>query len=133
MRTELWGLVLTDHVSTTIRLTTIQNILHSFMLSTLRVSVFFVLFLFFRTFQIFYDLVRQINRKTPVEKKKAKKKSNCILLQSQQQLRARSVIISQLYHTTLIYSLFIQSFFQLHYFSETDILLRPNNLPVFGN
>ncbi|KAF3856578.1 hypothetical protein F7725_017301 [Dissostichus mawsoni] len=26
---------------------------------------------------IFYDLVRQINRKTPVEKKKAKKKSNC--------------------------------------------------------
>uniref|UniRef100_A0A671QYM8 Ras-related protein Rap-1b n=1 Tax=Sinocyclocheilus anshuiensis TaxID=1608454 RepID=A0A671QYM8_9TELE len=29
---------------------------------------------------IFYDLVRQINRKTPVEKKKAKKKSNCILL-----------------------------------------------------
>lgn len=30
--------------------------------------------------QIFYDLVRQINRKTPVEKKKAKKKSNCVLL-----------------------------------------------------
>uniref|UniRef100_A0A7N9APR0 Ras-related protein Rap-1A-like n=1 Tax=Mastacembelus armatus TaxID=205130 RepID=A0A7N9APR0_9TELE len=29
---------------------------------------------------IFYDLVRQINRKTPVEKKKAKKKSNCVLL-----------------------------------------------------
>uniref|UniRef100_A0A8C9V659 Ras-related protein Rap-1A-like n=2 Tax=Osteoglossocephalai TaxID=1489341 RepID=A0A8C9V659_SCLFO len=32
------------------------------------------------TEDIFYDLVRQINRKTPVEKKKAKKKSNCILL-----------------------------------------------------
>lgn len=30
--------------------------------------------------QIFYDLVRQINRKTPVEKKKTKKKSNCTLL-----------------------------------------------------
>lgn len=30
-------------------------------------------------FQIFYDLVRQINRKTPVEKKKPKKKS-CLLL-----------------------------------------------------
>uniref|UniRef100_A0A671LNS3 Uncharacterized protein n=1 Tax=Sinocyclocheilus anshuiensis TaxID=1608454 RepID=A0A671LNS3_9TELE len=30
--------------------------------------------------EIFYDLVRQINRKTPVEKKRAKKKSNCILL-----------------------------------------------------
>uniref|UniRef100_A0A8C2EX05 Ras-related protein Rap-1b n=1 Tax=Cyprinus carpio TaxID=7962 RepID=A0A8C2EX05_CYPCA len=29
--------------------------------------------------EIFYDLVRQINRKTPVEKR-AKKKSNCILL-----------------------------------------------------
>ncbi|XP_070303691.1 ras-related protein Rap-1b-like [Salvelinus sp. IW2-2015] len=29
---------------------------------------------------IFYDLVRQINSKTPVEKKKAKKKSNCVLL-----------------------------------------------------
>uniref|UniRef100_A0A8C1M867 Small monomeric GTPase n=4 Tax=Cyprininae TaxID=2743694 RepID=A0A8C1M867_CYPCA len=32
------------------------------------------------TEDIFYDLVRQINRKTPVEKKRAKKKSNCILL-----------------------------------------------------
>uniref|UniRef100_A0AAY4EVQ8 Small monomeric GTPase n=1 Tax=Denticeps clupeoides TaxID=299321 RepID=A0AAY4EVQ8_9TELE len=32
------------------------------------------------TEDIFYDLVRQINRKTPVEKKKAKKKSNCTLL-----------------------------------------------------
>uniref|UniRef100_A0A3B4D789 RAP1A, member of RAS oncogene family b n=1 Tax=Pygocentrus nattereri TaxID=42514 RepID=A0A3B4D789_PYGNA len=32
------------------------------------------------TEDIFYDLVRQINRKTPVEKKKAKKKSNCALL-----------------------------------------------------
>uniref|UniRef100_H2U5K8 Ras-related protein Rap-1A n=17 Tax=Acanthomorphata TaxID=123368 RepID=H2U5K8_TAKRU len=32
------------------------------------------------TEDIFYDLVRQINRKTPVEKKKAKKKSNCVLL-----------------------------------------------------
>uniref|UniRef100_A0A8C2EVW1 Small monomeric GTPase n=1 Tax=Cyprinus carpio TaxID=7962 RepID=A0A8C2EVW1_CYPCA len=31
------------------------------------------------TEDIFYDLVRQINRKTPVEKR-AKKKSNCILL-----------------------------------------------------
>ncbi|KAK0153628.1 Ras-related protein Rap-1b [Merluccius polli] len=30
--------------------------------------------------EIFYDLVRQINRKTPMEKKKAKKKSNCTLL-----------------------------------------------------
>ncbi|CAF96484.1 unnamed protein product, partial [Tetraodon nigroviridis] len=30
--------------------------------------------------QIFYDLVRQINRKTPVQKKRAKKKSNCVLL-----------------------------------------------------
>lgn len=30
--------------------------------------------------QIFYDLVRQINRKTPVEKKKPKKKSTCVLL-----------------------------------------------------
>ncbi|CAB1336532.1 unnamed protein product [Coregonus sp. 'balchen'] len=29
--------------------------------------------------EIFYDLVRQINRKTPIEKKKAKK-SNCTLL-----------------------------------------------------
>uniref|UniRef100_A0A673KJ81 Ras-related protein Rap-1A-like n=1 Tax=Sinocyclocheilus rhinocerous TaxID=307959 RepID=A0A673KJ81_9TELE len=32
------------------------------------------------TEDIFYGLVRQINRKTPVEKKRAKKKSNCILL-----------------------------------------------------
>uniref|UniRef100_A0A672S5F7 Ras-related protein Rap-1A-like n=1 Tax=Sinocyclocheilus grahami TaxID=75366 RepID=A0A672S5F7_SINGR len=32
------------------------------------------------TEDIFYDLVRQINRKMPVEKKRAKKKSNCILL-----------------------------------------------------
>uniref|UniRef100_A0A3B3UAF0 RAP1A, member of RAS oncogene family b n=1 Tax=Poecilia latipinna TaxID=48699 RepID=A0A3B3UAF0_9TELE len=32
------------------------------------------------TEDIFYDLVRQINRKTPVEKRKAKKKSNCVLL-----------------------------------------------------
>uniref|UniRef100_A0A671Q2E8 Ras-related protein Rap-1A n=1 Tax=Sinocyclocheilus anshuiensis TaxID=1608454 RepID=A0A671Q2E8_9TELE len=32
------------------------------------------------TEDIFYDLVRQINRKTPLEKKRAKKKSNCILL-----------------------------------------------------
>uniref|UniRef100_A0A8C2K4Y0 Small monomeric GTPase n=1 Tax=Cyprinus carpio TaxID=7962 RepID=A0A8C2K4Y0_CYPCA len=32
------------------------------------------------TEDIFYDLVRQINRKTPVEKKRAKKKSNCTLL-----------------------------------------------------
>uniref|UniRef100_A0A4W4FTC4 RAP1A, member of RAS oncogene family b n=1 Tax=Electrophorus electricus TaxID=8005 RepID=A0A4W4FTC4_ELEEL len=32
------------------------------------------------TEDIFYDLVRQINRKTPVEKKAAKKKSNCVLL-----------------------------------------------------
>uniref|UniRef100_A0A3B1JA33 RAP1B, member of RAS onco family n=1 Tax=Astyanax mexicanus TaxID=7994 RepID=A0A3B1JA33_ASTMX len=32
------------------------------------------------TEDIFYDLVRQINRKTPVEKKKAKKRSNCTLL-----------------------------------------------------
>ncbi|KAK5864249.1 hypothetical protein PBY51_001207 [Eleginops maclovinus] len=30
--------------------------------------------------EIFYDLVRQINRKTPMEKKKTKKKSNCTLL-----------------------------------------------------
>ncbi|CAJ0962472.1 unnamed protein product [Ranitomeya imitator] len=30
--------------------------------------------------EIFYDLVRQINRKTPVEKKKPKKKSSCLLL-----------------------------------------------------
>lgn len=37
-------------------------------------------FLFVSSSQIFYDLVRQINRKTPVEKKKAKKKSNCVLL-----------------------------------------------------
>lgn len=36
--------------------------------------------LFVVSSQIFYDLVRQINRKTPVEKKKAKKKSNCVLL-----------------------------------------------------
>uniref|UniRef100_A0A3B3Q7U7 RAP1A, member of RAS oncogene family a n=1 Tax=Paramormyrops kingsleyae TaxID=1676925 RepID=A0A3B3Q7U7_9TELE len=32
------------------------------------------------TEDIFYDLVRQINRKTPVEKKKAKRKSNCTIL-----------------------------------------------------
>uniref|UniRef100_A0A8D3ATP5 Ras-related protein Rap-1b n=1 Tax=Scophthalmus maximus TaxID=52904 RepID=A0A8D3ATP5_SCOMX len=30
--------------------------------------------------EIFYDLVRQINRKTPMEKKKTKKKSGCTLL-----------------------------------------------------
>ncbi|KAM4571906.1 ras-related protein Rap-1b isoform 1-T1 [Fundulus diaphanus] len=30
--------------------------------------------------EIFYDLVRQINRKTPMEKKKTKKKSSCTLL-----------------------------------------------------
>ncbi|KAK1897946.1 Ras-related protein Rap-1b [Dissostichus eleginoides] len=30
--------------------------------------------------EIFYDLVRQINRKTPMEKKKTKKRSNCTLL-----------------------------------------------------
>uniref|UniRef100_A0A8C9SPH6 Small monomeric GTPase n=2 Tax=Scleropages formosus TaxID=113540 RepID=A0A8C9SPH6_SCLFO len=30
--------------------------------------------------EIFYDLVRQINRKTPVEKKKTKKKSTCTIL-----------------------------------------------------
>uniref|UniRef100_A0A669EMC2 RAP1A, member of RAS oncogene family a n=9 Tax=Percomorphaceae TaxID=1489872 RepID=A0A669EMC2_ORENI len=32
------------------------------------------------TEDIFYDLVRQINRKTPMEKKKTKKKSSCTLL-----------------------------------------------------
>uniref|UniRef100_A0A674MWJ0 RAP1A, member of RAS oncogene family a n=1 Tax=Takifugu rubripes TaxID=31033 RepID=A0A674MWJ0_TAKRU len=32
------------------------------------------------TEDIFYDLVRQINRKTPMEKKKTKKRSNCTLL-----------------------------------------------------
>uniref|UniRef100_A0A8D3ATQ1 RAP1A, member of RAS oncogene family a n=1 Tax=Scophthalmus maximus TaxID=52904 RepID=A0A8D3ATQ1_SCOMX len=32
------------------------------------------------TEDIFYDLVRQINRKTPMEKKKTKKKSGCTLL-----------------------------------------------------
>uniref|UniRef100_A0A3Q2SVU8 RAP1A, member of RAS oncogene family a n=1 Tax=Fundulus heteroclitus TaxID=8078 RepID=A0A3Q2SVU8_FUNHE len=32
------------------------------------------------TEDIFYDLVRQINRKTPMEKRKPKKKSSCTLL-----------------------------------------------------
>uniref|UniRef100_A0A3P8U204 RAP1A, member of RAS oncogene family a n=1 Tax=Amphiprion percula TaxID=161767 RepID=A0A3P8U204_AMPPE len=32
------------------------------------------------TEDIFYDLVRQINRKTPMEKKKTKKKAGCTLL-----------------------------------------------------
>uniref|UniRef100_A0A3Q2DEZ4 Ras-related protein Rap-1A-like n=1 Tax=Cyprinodon variegatus TaxID=28743 RepID=A0A3Q2DEZ4_CYPVA len=32
------------------------------------------------TEDIFYDLVRQINRKTPMEKRKTKKKSGCTLL-----------------------------------------------------